>query len=378
MRIPELIAWLTLLLGILPLLLVGFTVAQASTPYSVAAPLPVLEPRRALAAATPLPAEGTPAPPVIDAIRPEPPACVLRQADPPAARQLTISGHDFPVIDIAVQFQQVNGGLTFSITGAAIIEHASHRLIVDMGRVAVPLLSAAHHTLTVRFVEERNGDSVPLSNWSAPFLLADHAAACTSTSVIVAHRVGQMPDVDGYLSDSSIAPAATLDGVTAATVYGDLPSPAAGTSAALWMTWDAAYLYVAVQVTDDVITVDGRDHRRSDGVELAVDGNWDRVGPGGPTDHALDLGLDGCVRDFGTPLTGSTVVTRSLSGGYMIEATIPAAHVFAAPPAPGTVAGFTWALRDNDDGGDWDSWLIWAGEETLIHYDRFGELYLLN
>jgi hypothetical protein len=376
MRIPELIAWLTFVLGILPLLLVGFTVAQASTPYPAAVPPPVLEPRRALAAATPLSIEGTPAPPVIDTIRPGPPDCVLHHADLPAARQLIISGHDFPMTDGIVQFQRLNSGLTFFVTDAAIIERASHRLVVDMGRVAVPPPSASRRTLIARFVEERNGDTVALSGWSAPFLVAEHAEACTSTPVIVAHRAGQVPELDGYLTEWAAVPAAGLTADTATTVYGDLLQTVTDASAALWVTWDAAYLYVAVQVTDDVITVEARDHWRSDGIELAVDGNWDRVGPGGPADHAFNLGLDGCVRDFGTPLAGSKVVTQPLSSGYTIEAAIPTTHVFAAPP--GTVAGFTWALRDNDDGGDWDSWLIWAGEETLTHYDRFGELYLLN
>lgn len=376
MRIPELIAWLTLILGILPLLLLGFTAAQASTPHPTAPPPPMLAPGRSLAGAAPLPVVVTPAPPVIEAIRPQPPECILHHATQPAARQLIIAGHDFPPADVNLQFQHRNSGLTFTITQAAIIERTSGRLVVDMGRVAVPAALAARRTLAVRFVEGHAG--VPLSNWSAPFLDADQAAACASTPVVVVHHATQTPDLDGDLTEWATAPAAALTAATATTVYGDLPQPATDASAALWMTWDAAYLYVAVQVVDDVPALDEHDRWRSDGIELALDGDWDQVGPGGPADHALDLGLDGCVRDFGTPLTGSVVVTQPLPGGYAIEAAIPVTVVFAQPPSPDAVAGFTWALRDNDDGGDWDSWLIWAGDETLTHYDRFGELYLLN
>lgn len=379
MRIPELIAWLTVFLGILPLLLVGFTAAQASTSHLTSPPSQSLS-AQGSAAATPSPIALAVTPPllVIDAVQPEPPACVLRSADQPALRQLSIYGRDLPAQSITLQFQHLSGGLTFTITHPPIVARADDRLVVDMGRETPFSWSAPRHVLAVRFVADHNGDIIPLSNWSSPFIAADSAEACSSTPVVVARHAVEMPDLDGRLTEWDTLPVVTLDAGTAATVYGNPPSPPHETTAALRMTWDDTYVYVAVQVMDDQLNVDGQDYWRNDGIELAFDGNWDQIGPGGPTDHTLNLGLDGVARDFGTPSTSAIVITQSLSGGYIIEAALPAVYLLTRPPTADVVVGFTWALRDNDDGGDWDSWLIWAGNETLTHYSQFGELYLLN
>ena len=43
-------------------------------------------------------------------------------------------------------------------------------------------------------------------------------------------------------------------------------------------------------------------------------------------------------------------------------------------PISGTVMGFTVGLRDDDDGGDWDAYLIWEGTNTSGAPEEFGSL----
>ena len=54
----------------------------------------------------------------------------------------------------------------------------------------------------------------------------------------------------------------------------------------------------------------------------------------------------------------------------------PASLVIGAFFQTPTWMGFTWALHDDDDGGDWESWMIAEGDQTGANFHLFGQLYL--
>ena len=58
-----------------------------------------------------------------------------------------------------------------------------------------------------------------------------------------------------------------------------------------------------------------------------------------------------------------------VAGGWNVEVRIPATHLFGlnAPLTAGKTMAFDLGLHDDDDGGNWDSHMIWAGNSTSYH-----------
>ncbi len=171
--------------------------------------------------------------------------------------------------------------------------------------------------------------------------------------------------IDGVLDEWNIPPAAYLSSSSADTVVRIVPS-LQDLAGWLWSAWDTEYLYFAVHIVDDhVIGQDSQDVWRDDGVEIAVDGSPD--GKSGSDHHQITLVSDGRATDFGSqPLPAGTLyAVRRVPGGYIAELALPWSALGISTPAGGQVLNFTWGVHDDDDGGDWDSYLIWAGSSTV-------------
>ena len=147
-------------------------------------------------------------------------------------------------------------------------------------------------------------------------------------------------------------------------------------SGTLRAAWDANTLYFAIQVQDDTLVADSIDVWRDDGVELGIDGDYNHIRTTSPPDHQYTLTIDGRAADFGASLSEGTLVVKPRSGGYTMEFAIPAAHVLAQPFVAASALGFTWGIHDDDDGGNWDSWMVWEGNQTNTQYELFGRLFL--
>ena len=147
-------------------------------------------------------------------------------------------------------------------------------------------------------------------------------------------------------------------------------------SALLRVAWDANSLYFAIEVKDEAVVIDSTEVWRDDGVELGIDGDYDRARTTTPPDHQYTLVADGRFTDFAQPLATGAYAVRQSSDGYIMEFAIPAAHVLGYGFELNSKLGFTWALHDDDDGGNWDSWMISAGSQTATHYEEFGDLIL--
>lgn len=187
------------------------------------------------------------------------------------------------------------------------------------------------------------------------------------------------PDIDGDFDDWNLNAGVLLDATTASTVRPtDVPPPApADVSARIWAAWDNSFLYIAARVWDDVLISDSPDVWHDDELEFGFDGALDGVFDG-LDDHQITINADGRVFDFGyIDLNG--LVQRfvaTLDDGYQVEMAIPLAILQPPGWGAGWTAGFNIGLHDDDDGGNWDHYLIWQGSSTNSQAGDFGRLVL--
>ncbi|HEY52656.1 MAG TPA: DNRLRE domain-containing protein, partial [Caldilineae bacterium] len=156
----------------------------------------------------------------------------------------------------------------------------------------------------------------------------------------------QNTTTDGDLGDWTAAGITTIDADSAHTVEGVTPG-ADDLSGRLRARWWEDRLFLAVDVTDDVVTGDDR-------VELALDGLDDDSG-GGDDDHVFRFYADGRSDADGVAVVKAL---QTHAGGYRLELEIPASALGDDFKAGRTV-GINLSLHD-DDGAGMESVLIWT------------------
>jgi hypothetical protein len=204
------------------------------------------------------------------------------------------------------------------------------------------------------------------------------SAAGLAETRLFSYRASPPPTIDGDLSDWPAAPGFTLDRSSANTILGQTPVPD-DAAATVRTQWDLLNLYLAIHVADDVVVSDSPSIWDDDLIELAFYAVYDGDPRGGDT-HQYTINADGRVTDFGNPDTAAPIeaVARVVPGGWDVEVRIPHTSMFGFYNLyrEGVVLTFNVGLRDDDDGGAWDSYLIWRGDSTTSG-QRFGALWLL-
>ncbi|MBX7235145.1 MAG: DNRLRE domain-containing protein [Caldilineales bacterium] len=185
--------------------------------------------------------------------------------------------------------------------------------------------------------------------------------------------------IDGDLGEWA-GPSLQLDPTTAIRVSnpGAILGPA-DSSALVRARWDESYLYLAIDVRDDFLFNDSVDLWRDDSIEIGVDGEDDDL-PGSPTggDHQYTIRFDGAAADRSLPVSGNVRwAARATPGGYRIEIGIPPSQLGGQALAALRTIGIDFSLNDDDEGGDRDSYLIWASASTYNDAAHFGRLTLL-
>ncbi len=252
------------------------------------------------------------------------------------------------------------------------------------GQIDLTSLSAAAYPairLRATLLDLHSGadylDRTPrLYEWTVTFSMA---AEAPPPRVFDALRAAVEPVVDGNLSDWPALPALLLDYTTADTIRRIVPMPA-DNSAELRALWTPDALYFAAHVRDDVIVKnDSPDVWWDDQVELAIDGRHDLVS-GGPDDHQYTVNADGRISDGGNALLPPPigVGVHEVSGGWDVEVRLPIADLQTGPLYGDRRLGFTLGLHDDDDYGDWDSYMIWEGGNTFSGAAGFGVLRLVD
>ena len=193
--------------------------------------------------------------------------------------------------------------------------------------------------------------------------------------MVLSHLLVTAPTIDGHLGEWAALPAVLLDLTTADFVHLREIPDAGDASALLRSGWDNDFLYFAVEIQDDILVADSIDIWRDDSLELGIDGLQDYIDRRAD-DHQYTVNLDGRVTDFGNPIDAVTAITRTVSGGWALEMAVTAEGLGAGPLSVGKALGFTFGLHDDDDGGDWESYLIWKGASTNDSSAEYGTLLL--
>ena len=169
-----------------------------------------------------------------------------------------------------------------------------------------------------------------------------------------------------------------LDRSSAATLAGQ-PAQPGDAAASVQAVWTATDLYLAFRVADDAVVDDSPEVWNDDEIELGFYAVYDGNPAGGDT-HQYTLNADGRVSDFGNPTVPIPVEAMAVAapGGWNVEVRIPAAHLFGFYNllARGTTLSFNLGLHDDDDGGPWDSYLIWQGDST-VGGEGFGDMVMV-
>ncbi len=176
------------------------------------------------------------------------------------------------------------------------------------------------------------------------------------------------PRIDGDLSEWANVPYVTLNASSADYHAGKEPYPSTtDLSMNVFAAWNDSFVWFAFAVTDDVVVEDSTSLWKDDEIELGIDGLNDRQAHWYEDDHQYLFTADGRDSDFGqrTP-NDITFAARMVSGGWNVEVRIPRSELgFASTPLiVNQIIGFNLGIHDDDDGGDYETHLIWSGNST--------------
>ena len=201
------------------------------------------------------------------------------------------------------------------------------------------------------------------------------------------------------------------------------PDSPADSSFTVYTLYDDSNLYVAVDVTDDIIFCDGPVPYLDDDAEIMIDGDRQpgdvhmavNCGPNNPNcpnpivnNEGFQLITSVCNQSLTAPSNNPSIVWESKAGprpqGFVVEFRIPLTSIntidtswFSSgfpgsgfrPPQPGDIIGFNVAVGDDDNGGlsylrtqpapHTDSYTAWDGRSVgwYVYAERdWGNLYL--
>lgn len=178
------------------------------------------------------------------------------------------------------------------------------------------------------------------------------------------------------------------------------PDSPADSSFTIYTLYDDNNLYVAVDVTDDIIICDGPVPFLDDDAEVMIDGDRqpgdvhmaELCGPSNPNcpipvvnNEGFKLTTSVCNQSLTDPPNNPSIVWESKAGlrpnGFVVEFRIPLSSIntidtswFSNPfpgsgfrsPQPGDIIGFNVAVGDDDNGG-----LSYARTEPAPHTDSY-------
>lgn len=194
--------------------------------------------------------------------------------------------------------------------------------------------------------------------------------------------------LDGYLDEWSGASFVTITSPDDFVSADHAPGDASDLSASFALMWDAANLYLALEVTDDVHTNThaSPDIWMSDSVQAALDTARDG---GHAYDGANDFELGWASTDSGdvaqcweapasAPASTSQVVTTTSGTTLTYEIRILAVDLQIPTLADSMQMGFTLLVND-DDGDGREGWIEWTpGIGSFKDPDSFGTLELVS
>ncbi|NOZ71721.1 MAG: DNRLRE domain-containing protein, partial [Chloroflexi bacterium] len=182
------------------------------------------------------------------------------------------------------------------------------------------------------------------------------------------------PTIDGNLSDWAAYEHVILDNTTAdAPPEGARPSPE-DLSGWTSIVWDSQWLYIALDVTDDLVVRNSRNWMNDDMAGYVFD--VDQDGQLGVADLRFTLSPDGVVTlNGGWPYGVKWVIERT-EQGWKAEMAIPIVF-FGSDFLTDAQVGFSWGLQD-DDGQGVEGSLVWGGPSYTAPTPQEGLMRFIN
>ena len=185
---------------------------------------------------------------------------------------------------------------------------------------------------------------------------------------------GDSPVIDGIIDD--VWSLASQQFITT-TVNGSDPGGPSDLSGSWWTLWDGDYLYVLVDVNDEVLFNDTAlgSSWQDDSVEFYFDGNNSKGDSTDEDDYQF------CIRwspqanvaeqlreYFHSPdsLEGFVYAVTTTDDGYLFEVGLPWSTLIGGPPEGGQLIGVDVFINDDDDGGgSRETQLAWHAVEGI-------------
>lgn len=150
-------------------------------------------------------------------------------------------------------------------------------------------------------------------------------------------------------------------------------------SASYKATMDGTYLYLLVDVTDDILINDSpvTETYHDDKIDIHIDHGNDKATEYGDDDYAFGL-VYGDPLFYGLGNAGDFKI-KERAGGYVAEARIPWSSI-GGTPAYGDFIGIEIMVSDDDDGDDRDSKISWNDptDNSWKNPSLFGTAKLFN
>jgi hypothetical protein len=259
-----------------------------------------------------------------------------------------------------------------------------HRLTLTGAVIAVSLLLFAGGLLVsaammAPWPADRSADVRPLAD--TPTATASPSATPSPTGTPTPRSqecplLTTGPTIDGAVGEWGAFPALALNRDTADFIE-RLPAPdPTNLSGTVWCGWQSDSLIFAAEVNDDVLVRDSAQIWNDDGTEFGLD--MRRDGWFWTTDdHQFTVATDGTLTDYGTvPVITATVAVRRFTGKWSLELQVPITTLGVSALSLGQEISFTVAFNDDDNGGDRDNQMVWAGRTTIGNSAGFGKLVL--
>ncbi|HVZ80914.1 MAG TPA: sugar-binding protein [bacterium] len=154
-----------------------------------------------------------------------------------------------------------------------------------------------------------------------------------------------------------------------------------GSTASFKVLWDPANLYLGVSVQDSQLTNTGAAPYQNSAVELYLDTTDSKTVTVNSSDFEYFFRWnDTAATESQGRTTGVSMVTSTIAGGYVLEASIPWSTLGIAGPSPGTALGLDLGVDVNHNGGNCrDGQLIWnGGSDDYADAGGYGQLTLTS
>jgi hypothetical protein len=215
------------------------------------------------------------------------------------------------------------------------------------------------------------GDPLPTPTPTQTPTVTPTPTATPAPGVIYVPRADRPPIMDGYVGDWHGVGATHLTKNNAGHIEMEVPAYE-DLSSGLWVAWSPDGLYFAARIADDVlIGNDSANLGDDDTLELGI--HVDAAG----RSHQFSLCVDGRQADQGLPISALTVVTQTIPDGWSLEAMVPISALGSGTLAAGQQYPFTFALWDDDLGGDGgQTHMLWRGTSSYAYQPEWGALWL--